>query len=779
MAAGTFHIDAAHWLLEPPAAIRIAGWFAPDRACPWREFRALVRSDVLSSCPPTGRPDVQAHLGGAAHTLASGFDLRLPLLESAEVITIEAVDCDGHRVAFFTLTAGDLPGRSGIILDYSKWWHSRPHCPEPVVQAHPPLQFSLILPVFNPPANFLSQCLDSIIAQTWSDWELCVTDDGSSLAHVRTLLERYSRQDSRISVEFCPANEGISRSSNRALQRARGDYVVFVDHDDVVEATALSEIAGELLQNPPTDLIYTDEDTISDQGVPVRPFLKPDFSPEFLRGAMYPGHLLCVRRSLAERVRGLDPTYDGIQDYEFFLRLSEQTDRILHLPRILYHWRQSPSSSSLVENVKGDIDGLQVSAVRAHLKRLRQERNVRHLGQHRVHVSGPDFSNDSRVMLINCVGRSSRNPWRETSLPPGWSQQNVSGISELPAAIRAGHAAVFVVLNANILEECAPALIELAALARLPDSGMVAPVLISKAGRVIESGWNAGKGHLSPAMRDFDPKQDGYHGTLRCNREVAAVGPWCFAFRAEISDAVCNAPWGQNPLAASISASFRLAEKKLWNRVAAHSRIWVSQSAEVESSTHQHALEVLRSEWHERMRGYDPFFNSQFDIAHSDYRLGVPNAPAALVRWHMDSGWESLRGDGNICLRGWCCSEIAQIETIGLRVDDRHWPARTGIPRPDVQLLLPQARNVAACGFSVLIRLPPGKYQLALEASLTHGRVLTLSRFTHRVTHLAHLRFILSGAMPSDCKTGKVSETAIKSMLLPEPSRKCPDRRPT
>lgn len=201
--------------------------------------------------------------------------------------------------------------------------------------------FSILVPVFDTPERYLRELVASVRAQTFEDWELVVVDDGSVAAHVRAVLAELAAGDGRITVEHLAANAGIVAASARALKLASGRWVALVDHDDELAPTALERCA-EAVADPLVDFVYTDEDRRTpDDDVALR---KPDWSPERLRSQMYTGHLAVMRRSLVNDVGGFRPGFDGSQDYDLALRVSERARRIVHLPHVLYHWRLVPES---------------------------------------------------------------------------------------------------------------------------------------------------------------------------------------------------------------------------------------------------------------------------------------------------------------------------------------------------------------------------------------------------------------------------------------------------
>ena len=208
---------------------------------------------------------------------------------------------------------------------------------------------SVIMPVYNVPTELLTRAIDSVIAQSYPKWELCIVDDCSTDPHVRPLLQRVSRHDRRIRVSFADRNRGIAGASNACMEMARGDFVVFLDNDDELAPHALFFIAELLNRHPDADVIYSDEDKIAPGGTREHPFFKPDFSPDLLLCHNYICHMLVVRRSLVMDVGGFREEYDGAQDYDLILRVVQRTarNRIYHIPDILYHWRMVEGSTAL------------------------------------------------------------------------------------------------------------------------------------------------------------------------------------------------------------------------------------------------------------------------------------------------------------------------------------------------------------------------------------------------------------------------------------------------
>jgi GT2 family glycosyltransferase len=207
-------------------------------------------------------------------------------------------------------------------------------------------RFSILTPVYETPADVFSAMIDSVRRQSFPDWELLLVDDASSSPHVRELLEQAQRQDPRVRIELRGENGGISAASNDALALAQGEFLALLDHDDELHPDALALVDEALTATPEADYAYTDEDKIDVGGSHSGPFFKPDWSPERMRTQMYTCHLSVLRRSLVEAVGGFDSEFDGSQDWDLVLRVTERAREVVHVPRVLYHWRMLETSAA-------------------------------------------------------------------------------------------------------------------------------------------------------------------------------------------------------------------------------------------------------------------------------------------------------------------------------------------------------------------------------------------------------------------------------------------------
>lgn len=231
---------------------------------------------------------------------------------------------------------------------------------------------SILMPVYNPPVAFLSAAIESVLSQTYPHWELCLTDDASTNPEVPKLLQHYAQHDKRIKVTTHDENQHISQASNTALNMATGEFVALLDHDDCLTAHALFEAIVVLNKDRELDMIYSDEDKIDEKDQLSSPFFKPDWSPDTLLSQMYTCHLGIYRRSLVNAIGGFREGFEGAQDYDLVLRLTEKTEKIFHIPQILYHWRMHSGSTALDLDNKDYATEASIQALSDALKR-RQE----------------------------------------------------------------------------------------------------------------------------------------------------------------------------------------------------------------------------------------------------------------------------------------------------------------------------------------------------------------------------------------------------------------------
>jgi O-antigen biosynthesis protein len=282
-----------------------------------------------------------------------------------------------------------------------------------VASAVPAPRFSILTPAFDTPADVLAAMLDSVRAQRFADWELCLVDDCSAAPHVGAMIERAQREDPRIRVLRRESNGGIVAASNDALAMAQGELVALLDHDDELHRDALKLVDAAIVAEPDADYVYTDEDKIDRAGRHSSPFFKPDWSPERMRTQMYTCHLSVLRRSLVQEVGGFDAEFEGSQDWDLVLKVTERARRVLHVPKVLYHWRTlETSAAGGGEEAKPWAFEAGTRVIQAHCERIglpaRAEREEAIPGVYRLQPQLPSQPAVSIVIPTACQSREVR-----------------------------------------------------------------------------------------------------------------------------------------------------------------------------------------------------------------------------------------------------------------------------------------------------------------------------------------------------------------------------------
>ena len=277
-------------------------------------------------------------------------------------------------------------------VEYQEWYEKNKPSEEELARQRKkkwkePVTISVLVPAYRTPEAFLRQMIESVLNQTYPYLELCIADGSGENISVEKVVKEYQAKDQRVRYQRLEKNEGIAGNTNAAIRMATGDYLALFDHDDLLAPTALFEVASTI-EKDKADVVYTDEDKVtSDLKEHFQPHFKPDFNPDLLCSNNYICHLFVVKRSLALKLGGQDPAYDGAQDYDFIFRCTEEAEKIVHIAKILYHWRVHQASTADNPTSKMYAFDAGKRAIEAHLQRIGAKAEVSHtkdLGFYRV-----------------------------------------------------------------------------------------------------------------------------------------------------------------------------------------------------------------------------------------------------------------------------------------------------------------------------------------------------------------------------------------------------------
>jgi glycosyltransferase involved in cell wall biosynthesis len=425
---------------------------------------------------------------------------------------------------------------------------------------------SILMPVFDTPVPWLGEAVESVLAQVYENWELLLIDDGSTDADLLRALPALGARDRRIRLVRLESHQGISAALNRGLDLASGEWVTFLDHDDLLEPDALFQNVKLLQENPGLDLIYSDEDKLTDQGLD-SPMLKPDWSPDFFLSCNYLCHMIFLRQNRVREVGGFQSQFDGSQDYDLLLRVSERTNRIHHIPRVLYHWRRSETSSA--SDVRQKPGQLEASwrAIEAHLKRRGEQARVavdwrthafyvrRELREARkISVIIPSFraSGSLERCLKTMVSRTSYPNYEIVIVQAGERDKIAEATTDslhhvlyFTDAANDSAAKNYAVAHTDspwllFLDDKVEAtgpdwLTIMAEHVQRAETGAVGPRLVNSSGTIEHAGLVLGvNGIAQSAFRGFPAEHPGVNRQLQMTRNYSAVSSACLLVRREV-----------------------------------------------------------------------------------------------------------------------------------------------------------------------------------------------------------------------------------------------------
>ena len=531
--------------------------------------------------------------------------------------------------------------------------------------------FSLVVPAYCTKERFFREMIDSVIAQTYENWELCIADasDREPVSGERSVGEIVrDYDDDRIRYKKLEKNEGIAQNSNAAMAMAHGDYIALIDHDDLIAPHALYRLA-ECIAKTGADVLYTDEDKITeDNSKHFQPHFKPDFNPDLLRSNNYITHLLVVRRSLAEKVGGFRPEFDGAQDYDFIFRLTEKAERIGHVPEVLYHWRTSESSTADNPMSKTYAYEAGKRAIEEHLVRSNIAGTVEILpdfGFYRVRypVQGEPLvsiiipNKDSASMLRSCIesvcessytnfeivvienGSAERETfeyYKELSEDPRirlvrWKKPfNYSAINNYGVRFAKGEYLLF--LNNDVRAEITPDwLSEMLGVCQREDVGIVGARLYYPNNKTQHAGIVIGIGGIAGAMFVDLPKgRGGYLHKAAILQDLSAVTAACMLVDRKAYDAAGG--FTEELAVAFNDVDFCLKAGKAGYRVVYdpyaelyhdESRTRGPEDTPEKVKRFQGEIEYMRKHWIDILKNGDPNYNKNLSLKKWNYSLRV------------------------------------------------------------------------------------------------------------------------------------------------------------
>ncbi|WP_157071218.1 glycosyltransferase [Alicyclobacillus acidiphilus] len=484
-------------------------------------------------------------------------------------------------------------------------------------------RISIVMPVYNVPLKWFERAVASVEQQIYSNWELCVYDDCSTDAALKDYLNRLEGMDSRIKVSFGHENKGIVGATNAAITAASGEFVAFMDNDDELSPDALLEVAIAL-QDPTLDLIYSDEDKIDTSGKFCEPYYKPDWSPELLLSGNYVSHLAVYRKTLGDELGWLREGYDGSQDFDFNLRVSEKTNKIFHIPKVLYHWRKIPGSTADDAYAKPYAYVAGQRALEDHASRSGYSATVTQAtpGHYRYCRKTPA---DLAVSIIPLNTIQSPNRWEHDPALVGGTvklefmrltDSNLPLSEKLNDAVLRASGDVILFLSPSISRLSEEGIRALAEHALRSDVAAVGGKLVCR-NRIVQAGIVVGTEHdIGMAYKGFHRMDFGYFGGLIDSRNCSAVHSSCMmcnratfidngGFSNEFSDTLFD-----------IDYCLRLHQRGLLTVFTPHAEF---EACSFSMAPDDNDLKIFKIKWGHHK---DPYYNPNLNQAEPNYRLG-------------------------------------------------------------------------------------------------------------------------------------------------------------
>ncbi len=527
---------------------------------------------------------------------------------------------------------------------------------------------SIVVPLYKTPEKYLGQLVKSVQSQTYGNWELCLSDGSGKDSPLEKYLSRLESQEPRVKVVRNSGQLQISENTNAALQAASGEFIAFADHDDLLSEDALYECVKALQKEPETELIYSDEDKVSMNGKHYfQPHFKSDYNPDLLCSMNYFCHLVVVKKKLLDKAGMLDAAFDGAQDYDFVLRCTEHTDKIFHIPKVLYHWRAHENSTA--ENPESKRYAFEAGkrAVQAHLDRLKIPARVEmgeYPGLYRIHylwkeqplvsilIPNKDHVEDLDKCIQSIEQRSNYRNYEfiiienNSELPETfeyykrleaenkkarvvyWEKGfNFSAINNFGAGFAKGE---YLLLLNNDTEMIGPdCLWELLGPCMREDVGITGARLYYEDGTIQHAGVVIGFGGIAGhTFIGFDKEANGYFSRIICAQNYSAVTAACMMTKKSVYQEVGGLT--EDLVVAFNDIDYCMKVKKFGKLIVynpyAELYHYESKSRGLEDSPQKQEryykeMKYFVTKWQEFMDQGDPYYNPNLTLSKADFSL--------------------------------------------------------------------------------------------------------------------------------------------------------------
>jgi len=504
------------------------------------------------------------------------------------------------------------------------------------------LKITVIMPVFTVRLSYLKAAIDSVLGQFYQNWELVISDDFSRNSRIHKLLEEYSSRESRIRVIYRAENGNISSASNSALEVSKGDYITFLDHDDILAPHALHLVRLAIRENDGAPIIYSDEDKIDEHGVRHDPHFKTPWNDSLISGQNYVNHLCVYKSSLIESIGGFRRGYEGAQDWDLLLRAAQACDtrKIVHIPEILYHWRSTPQSTARDISAKPYVARASTKTIRSHIQRTCAPAKYSKIGPDLYAIGFPlDISRVNLLVIAidgSKLGQKSHLQRMARELPSkmavtlAFADSSPNGApspAEINRLVDQAKPREILLLGSGIVPSEPLAILRLLARLQLLKSGLVGGRLSQRDGhRIISQGivLNA-ENAFSRLFEGLSSSDDGYFQRARLAADYSACEPHCFGIRYSVWKEAGGLDSEIDYELSAIDLSLKVLSRGCVNTtdplISFNS---LEASASNRSDLDIESMSRLRQRWQSQLE-QDPFLNKNLRHTFGRYRLKGPS----------------------------------------------------------------------------------------------------------------------------------------------------------
>ena len=523
--------------------LHVAGWAISDQHKPITWTLSTRGGGAVQSAKyyPVQRPDISRLFFHTTDYADCGFEIDANIEEERAVILKLS---DGNRTISVRLSPGGMRNRIKKLrrgvrhyrenYAYQKWFRkNRAGRKELAAQANGPL-ISVVVPVYRTPLPFLREMVNSVRRQSYGNWQLCLSNSGARGGALEEYLKKLAAQDDRIVVAEETGQLGISENTNRALELATGAYIGFLDHDDVLEPDALYAVAKAAARNPEAECFYTDEDKVTVDGkVFYEPHFKPDFDRFLLLTNNYISHFFVISRRRMEQAQlRLRDSMDGSQDYDFVLRATRELKpgQVVHIPRVLYHWRSHPGSTAAARDAKNYTAEAGLRALTDYCRKSAEAypEAAEQEGYYRLRLLEPEQMPDVSVIFRNVTSLQEVPQLEQTAA--AWGNGRIEVVIETPVGLnRVPRGEWLFFADADWAGELGPAYRKMAAVMQMEGVGAVTGRCVDADGMIRSAGVhleNRKEGRMAVSSFDglFDERIS-YGNLTRLRRRVYGAMP--------------------------------------------------------------------------------------------------------------------------------------------------------------------------------------------------------------------------------------------------------------